>query len=109
MLLSLSNAFIKRPVLSTVCTIVIILLGTISVAVLPLDKLPEIAPKKVAVTANYIGADAKTTEDNVTTVLEREINGTEQVRWIDSFQIIPETSLLTSLSPQKPIATQHRF
>ncbi|EHJ11402.1 efflux RND transporter permease subunit, partial [Crocosphaera watsonii] len=56
MLLSLSNAFIKRPVLSTVCTIVIILLGTISMAVLPLDKLPEIAPKKVAVTANYIGA-----------------------------------------------------
>ncbi|MEA5509752.1 efflux RND transporter permease subunit [Crocosphaera sp. UHCC 0190] len=85
MLLSLSNAFIKRPVLSTVCTIVIVLLGTISMALLPLDKLPEIAPKKVAVTANYIGADAKTTEDNVTTVLEREINGTEQVRWIDSF------------------------
>ncbi|MEM8778084.1 MAG: efflux RND transporter permease subunit, partial [Cyanobacteria bacterium P01_G01_bin.49] len=85
MLLSLSNAFIKRPVLSTVCTIVIVLLGTISMALLPLDKLPEIAPKKVAVTANYIGADARTTEDNVTTVLEREINGTEQVRWIDSF------------------------
>ena len=63
MLLSLSNAFIKRPVLSTVCTIVIILLGTISMAVLPLDKLPEIAPKKVAVTANYIAADAKTTEE----------------------------------------------
>ncbi|MGK7885991.1 MAG: efflux RND transporter permease subunit [Crocosphaera sp.] len=84
MLLSLSNAFIKRPVLSTVCTIVIILLGIISLSTLPLDKLPEIAPKKVAVTANYIGADAKTTEDNVTTVLERQINGTEQVRWIDS-------------------------
>lgn len=85
MLLSFANAFIKRPVLSTVCTIVIILLGTIAMALLPLDKLPEIAPKKVAVSANYIGADAKTTEDNVTTVLEREINGTEQVRWIDSF------------------------
>ena len=54
-------------------------------ALLPLDKLPEIAPKKVVVTTNYIGADAKTTTDNVTTVLEREINGTEQVRWIESF------------------------
>ncbi len=84
MLLSLSNAFIKRPVLSTVCTIVIVLLGTVSMAVLPLDKLPEISPKKVEVTATYIGADAKTTEDNVTTVLEREINGTEQIRWMDS-------------------------
>ncbi|MGK7944160.1 MAG: efflux RND transporter permease subunit [Microcystaceae cyanobacterium] len=82
MILSLSNAFIKRPVLTTVCTIVIILIGVISMAALPLDKLPEIAPKQVRVTANYIGADAKTTQDNVTTVLERKINGTEQVKWI---------------------------
>ncbi len=85
MLLSLSTPFIKRPVLTTVCSIVIILLGVISMALLPMDKLPEIAPKKVEVTAQFIGADAKTTVDNVTTVIEREINGTEQVRWIESF------------------------
>ena len=64
---------------------IIIILGLISMAVLPQDKLPEIAPKKVQVTANYIGADSQTTVDNVTTVLERQINGTEQVRWIESF------------------------
>ncbi len=85
MLLSLSTPFIKRPVLTTVCSIVIILVGVISMALLPMDKLPEIAPKKVEVTAQFIGADAKTTVDNVTTVIEREINGTEQVRWIESF------------------------
>jgi hydrophobe/amphiphile efflux-1 (HAE1) family protein len=85
MLLSLSTPFIKRPVLTTVCSILIVLVGLISMALLPLDKLPEIAPKKVVVAANYIGADAKTTTDNVTTVLEREINGTESVRWIESF------------------------
>ncbi len=85
MLLSLSTPFIKRPVLTTVLSTLIILVGIISIAVLPLDKLPEIAPRKVAVTANYIGADARTTVDNVTTVLEREINGTESVRWIESF------------------------
>ncbi len=84
MILSLSNAFIKRPVLTTVCSIVIVLVGLICVAFLPLDKLPEIAPRQITVTANYIGADAKTTEDNVTTVLERRINGTERVRWITS-------------------------
>jgi hydrophobe/amphiphile efflux-1 (HAE1) family protein len=83
--MSLSTPFIKRPVLTTVLSIVIILVGLVSMALLPLDKLPEIAPKKVVVAANYIGADAKTTVDNVTTVLEREINGTEQVRWIESF------------------------
>ena len=84
MLLSVSTPFIKRPVLTTVCTIIIVLLGTISLALLPSDKLPEIAPKQVTVTANYVGADAKTTVDNVTTVLEREINGVEDVKWINS-------------------------
>ncbi|MGK7909462.1 MAG: efflux RND transporter permease subunit [Synechococcus sp.] len=84
MLLSVSTPFIKRPVLTTVCTIIIVLLGTISLALLPADKLPEIAPKRVTVTANYVGADAKTTVDNVTSVLEREINGVEDVKWIDS-------------------------
>ena len=85
MLFSIAGPFIKRPVLTTVCTIVILLVGTVCMAVLPLDKLPEIAPKRVSVTANYVGADAKTTVDNVTTVLEREINGVEDAKWIDSF------------------------
>ena len=82
--MSISTPFIKRPVLTTVCTIVIVLLGVICVALLPLDKLPQIAPKQITVQANYVGADAKTTVDNVTTVLEREINGTEDVKWINS-------------------------
>ncbi|MDJ0635257.1 MAG: efflux RND transporter permease subunit [Xenococcaceae cyanobacterium MO_188.B29] len=82
--MSLSTPFIKRPVLTTVCTIVILLLGAISIALLPLDKLPQIAPKQITVRANYVGADARTTVDNVTTVLEREINGTEDVKWINS-------------------------
>ena len=82
--MSISTPFVKRPVLTTVCTIVIVLLGIICVALLPLDKLPQIAPKQITVSANYVGADARTTVDNVTTVLEREINGTEDVKWIAS-------------------------
>lgn len=84
MLFSLSTGFIKRPVLTTVCTIVIILIGVICMALLPLDKLPQIAPKQISVSANYVGADAQTAVDNVTGVLEREINGTESIRWINS-------------------------
>jgi hydrophobe/amphiphile efflux-1 (HAE1) family protein len=84
MLFSISTPFIKRPVLTTVCTIVIVLVGVICMALLPLDKLPQIAPKQISVRANYVGADAKTTVDNVTTVLEREINGTQDVKWINS-------------------------
>lgn len=84
MLLNISTLFIKRPVLTTVCTILIVLLGAICIPLLPLAKLPELALKQVTVTANYLGTDAKTAEDNVTTVLERQINGTEQVVYMSS-------------------------
>lgn len=84
MLLSIATNFIKKPVLTTVCTILILLIGGICIPLLPLDKLPELAPKQVSVGANYIGADAKTTADNVTTPLEKQINGTEQVEYMTS-------------------------
>jgi hydrophobe/amphiphile efflux-1 (HAE1) family protein len=84
MLLSISGNFIKRPVLTTVCTILIILIGGICIPLLPLDKLPELALKQITVTANYLGTDARTAEENVTTVLEKQINGTERVVYMSS-------------------------
>jgi multidrug efflux pump subunit AcrB len=83
-LLSISSLFIKRPVLTTVCTLLIVLLGAICIPILPLAKLPELAPKQVTVSANYLGTDAKTAAENVTTVLEKQINGTEQVLYMSS-------------------------
>ena len=82
--MSIASSFIKRPVLTTVCTILIVLVGGICLPLLSLDKLPELALKQVTVSANYLGTDAKTAEDNVTTVLERQINGTEQVVYMSS-------------------------
>ncbi|MBW4634389.1 MAG: efflux RND transporter permease subunit [Iphinoe sp. HA4291-MV1] len=82
--MNIADIFIKRPVLTTVCTVLILLLGGICVPLLPLDKLPEMALKQVSVTTNYLGTDAKTAEENVTTVLEREINGTERVVYMSS-------------------------
>ncbi len=84
MILSISNIFIKRPVLATVCSLVIILAGAIALPLLPVAKLPQLAPTQVKVTATYIGADAKTTEDTVTTILEREINGVENMKYMSS-------------------------
>jgi hydrophobe/amphiphile efflux-1 (HAE1) family protein len=85
MLLSISDIFIKKPVLTTVCTIIIVLVGLIALPLLPLAKLPDLAPKQVQVNSNYVGSDAKTAEDNVTTVIERQINGTEQVIYMNSY------------------------
>jgi multidrug efflux pump subunit AcrB len=84
MLLNISSIFIKRPVLTTVCTILIVLLEGICIPLLPLAKLPELALKQVTVTANYLATDAKTAEENVTTVLEKQINGTEQIVYMSS-------------------------
>ncbi|TRT80143.1 MAG: hydrophobe/amphiphile efflux-1 family RND transporter [Microcystis aeruginosa Ma_AC_P_19900807_S299] len=84
MILSIADTFIKRPVLTTVCSILIVLIGAIAVPFLPLEKLPQLAFIQVAVNANYLGTDAKTVQDNVTTVLDRQINGTEQIVYMQS-------------------------
>ncbi|MFM7714468.1 MAG: efflux RND transporter permease subunit, partial [Microcystis sp.] len=84
MILSIADTFIKRPVLTTVCSILIVLIGAIAIPFLPLEKLPQLAFIQVAVNANYLGTDAKTVQDNVTTVLDRQINGTEQIVYMQS-------------------------
>lgn len=84
MLLSISNTFIKRPVLTTVCAAIIVLIGSISIPMLPISQLPQVAPIQVEVSSAYIGADAETTETNVTSIIEREINGVEKMSYISS-------------------------
>ena len=84
MLLSIADNFIKRPVLTTVCAAIVVLVGSISIPMLPISQLPQIAPIQIEVTSNYIGADAETTETNVTTIIEREINGVENMSYISS-------------------------
>ncbi|MGL4621016.1 MAG: efflux RND transporter permease subunit [Chroococcidiopsis sp.] len=76
--------FIKRPVFTSVCAIIFLLLGAISIPTLPAARFPEIAPTQINVTATYAGASAEVVENTVTTVLEREINGVEGMRYIDS-------------------------
>lgn len=84
MLLSISNIFIKRPVLTTVCTLLILLVGAICIPLLPLNYLPELTPTTIQVAANYIGADAEKVETTVTTLLERQINGVEDMEYMTS-------------------------
>jgi hydrophobic/amphiphilic exporter-1 (mainly G- bacteria), HAE1 family len=84
MLISIANTFIKRPVLTTVIAIITVLVGVISIPALPISQLPQIAPIQVEVTSTYIGADAETTETNVTGIIEREINGVENMSYISS-------------------------
>lgn len=76
--------FIKRPVFSTVCSLIVLIIGAVSIPTLPVAQYPDISPKQVSVNATYIGADAETVENAVTTILEREINGVEGMRYMTS-------------------------
>ena len=68
--MSLSNNFITRPVLTSVCSLLIVIAGLIAIPILPVEMLPDIAPPTVRVSANYVGADAVSVEQGVTSVLE---------------------------------------
>lgn len=78
------NFFIKRPVFAIVCALILLLVGAISIPTLPIAQFPDISPTQVTVQANYIGADAETVEKTVTSILEREINGVEGMRYMTS-------------------------
>ena len=69
--------FIKRPVLSTVISITLVLLGIIGLLSLPIEQYPDIAPPTVVVYTSYPGADAETVKNSVITPLEESINGVE--------------------------------
>ena len=78
------TTFIKRPVLSTVISIVIVLLGFIGLATLPIEQYPDIAPPTVVVMTSYPGADAETVKNSVIVPLEESINGVEGMDYLSS-------------------------
>src|SRR6185369_14688678 len=72
-----SELFIRRPILATVCSLLIILAGAIAIPSLPIARYPDLTPPTVSVTAFYTGANAQAVETGVTTPLEQAINGVE--------------------------------
>ena len=78
------DKFINRPVLSTVISILIVILGIIGLATLPVTQYPDIAPPTVSVRASYTGANAQTVLNSVVAPLEDQINGVENMMYIQS-------------------------
>lgn len=76
--------FINRPVLSTVISILIVILGVLGIVSLPVSQYPDIAPVTVSVNANYGGANAETVLKSVVIPLEEQINGVENMDYIVS-------------------------
>jgi hydrophobic/amphiphilic exporter-1 (mainly G- bacteria), HAE1 family len=80
----IADTFIKRPVTAIVVSVVLVLVGLLAVLSLPVSQYPDITPPTVQVTSNFIGADAQTVEQTVTTPIEAQVNGTPGMAYMQS-------------------------
>ena len=78
------NFFISRPVFATVCSLLIVLAGAVSIPTLPIAQFPTLAPPVVTVSAFFTGANSQAVETSVTSLLEQAINGAEGMRYMTS-------------------------
>jgi HAE1 family hydrophobic/amphiphilic exporter-1 len=72
----IANTFIRRPITAIVISIVIVLVGLLSISKLPVSQYPDITPPTVQISGSFNGADAQTVEQTVTTPIESQVNGT---------------------------------
>lgn len=80
----MSKFFIERPIFAWVIAIVIMLAGVLAIKNLPVNQYPNIAPPAIAVTVAYPGASADTTQKTVVQVIEQQLNGIDNLRYIES-------------------------
>src|SRR5690606_24107405 len=76
------KTFIERPVLSTVISIIIVILGVLGITVLPITDYPDIAPTTIQISANYPGANAQSMLESVIIPIEEQVNGVEDMDYI---------------------------
>src|ERR1700723_3752185 len=80
----MSKFFIRRPIVAIVIAIVTVVVGLVSLLTLPISQYPDIVPPEILVTATYPGADAKTVSQAVSTPIEQQMNGVDNMIYMDS-------------------------
>ena len=79
-----SRFFIDRPIFAVVLSLFIVLAGSVSVGVLPVEQYPQITPPTVSVTASFPGANAKSVAESVASVIEQQVNGVDDMLYMTS-------------------------
>jgi HAE1 family hydrophobic/amphiphilic exporter-1 len=90
-----ADTFIRRPILASVCSLVLILAGAVAIPTMPIAQYPVLAPPQVNVSAFYTGANAQEVETAVTTPLEQAINGVEDMLYMSSSSTNSGVSTIT--------------
>ncbi|PTQ73885.1 efflux RND transporter permease subunit [Pseudomonas sp. GV071] len=80
----MSKFFIDRPIFAWVIALVIMLVGTLSILKLPINQYPAIAPPAIAIQVTYPGASAQTVQDTVVQIIEQQLNGIDNLRYVSS-------------------------
>src|SRR5713226_5983379 len=81
---SMSKFFINRPIVAMVISILMVIVGAVSIAGLPIALFPQIAPPEVQISAVYTGADAQTIEQSVATPIEQQMSGVDNMNYMYS-------------------------
>src|SRR6202041_3429369 len=80
----MSKFFINRPIVAMVIAILMVIIGSVSIAGLPIALFPQIAPPEVQISAIYTGADAQTIEQSVATPIEQQMSGVDNMNYMYS-------------------------
>ena len=80
----MSNFFIDRPIFAWVIALVMMLVGALSILKLPINQYPSIAPPAISISVTYPGASAQTVQDTVVQVIEQQLNGIDNLRYVSS-------------------------
>jgi len=92
----MASFFIRRPIVAIVIAVVTVIIGAITIGLLPIAQFPNIAPPEIWLQANYPGADAKTLEQSVATPIEQQVTGVDNMEYMYSVNTTngSQTSLL---------------
>src|SRR6516164_6946571 len=80
----MSKFFINRPIVAIVMSIVLVLVGSLTILSLPVAQFPNIAPPEVQILATYVGADAQALEQSVATPIEQQMSGVDNLNYMYS-------------------------
>src|SRR6266850_4179888 len=80
----MSKFFINRPIVAIVISIVMVIVGLVTMVSLPIAQFPKVVPPEIFIQANYVGADAKTIEQSVATPIEQQLSGVDNMNYMYS-------------------------